>query len=409
FSTPFRGDSQEDPAKRDFVVTSMAHFACFLLLVVPFPNTVNARGDSLLGLFGLNTGNAGTVNRIPLDDITSQSFGLLSYVQSVQQNPDNDLQKKLLKPLPRITLLDGLPAVPGLMGSLPGVGGCLPSQIPLVNRRSLNFFQNFLRFIPGAQDYLISLVETPNTDAKTLLGKYHWVPFIFKKFVLCVKVLFDFKVKNLLEKGNTSLFSTADSFHEENAQGPAKVGFGYGILHNRKAYIYFQEDPCPYQIVMIGPVNAVVDQYEYIVLSNWAKYPIIAMARDVGEFNAKYREEIIGRFKKEGYIHDLSELTYLSVVTCSVAIRPLARLFIDMKELSGRGVLCKAIREASLLIEMKLRQQLLSGPKKGLTTAMPNATFLWAIFGPELHATKARCPFASVDCTDLLKESSAGC
>ncbi|VDM43596.1 unnamed protein product [Toxocara canis] len=288
----------------------MAHFACFLLLVVPFPNTVNARGDSLLGLFGLNTGNAGTVNRIPLDDITSQSFGLLSYLQSVQQNPDNDLQKKLLKPLPRITLLDGLPAVPGLMGSLPGVGGCLPSQIPLVNRRSLNFFQNFLRFIPGAQDYLISLVETPNTDAKTLLGKYHWVVStagVHDRY--CSTTEF----KNLLEKGNTSLFSTADSFHEENAQGPAKVGFGYGILHNRKAYIYFQEDPCPYQIVMIGPVNAVVDQYEYIVLSNWAKYPIIAMARDVGEFNAKYREEIIGRFKKEGYIHDLSDFVGGSV------------------------------------------------------------------------------------------------
>uniref|UniRef100_A0A915BBZ1 Lipocalin domain-containing protein n=1 Tax=Parascaris univalens TaxID=6257 RepID=A0A915BBZ1_PARUN len=209
---------------------------CCLLIVLI--RSADARSESLLDLFGLNTGRAGTVNRIPLDDIA-----------------------RISEPLPQVTLLDGLPAVPGVVGSLPGIGGCLPAKMPLVSHTSPNFFQNFLRFIPGAQDYL-----------------------------------------NLLEKGNTSSFSTVDSFHEVNAKGPAKVGFGYGILHNQRAYIYFQEDPCPYQIIMIGPKNKISGQYEYIVLSNWAKYPTIAMARDVGEFSAKYRNVLVERFKHEGFV-----------------------------------------------------------------------------------------------------------
>lgn len=79
------------------------------------------------------------------------------------------------EPFPQVTLLDGVPAVPGIIGSFPGAGGCLPRQTPLVNQRSPSLFQNFLRFIPGAQDYLSNLVKTPAIDVRSLLGKYYWV------------------------------------------------------------------------------------------------------------------------------------------------------------------------------------------------------------------------------------------
>ena len=61
------------------------------------------------------------------------------------------------------------------------------------------------------------------------------------------------------------------------------------------------------QIVMLGPKHKKTGQYEYIVLSNWAKYPLIAMARNYDDFNIKYREAFVERFKNEGYIHDFSE------------------------------------------------------------------------------------------------------
>uniref|UniRef100_A0A183DLA4 Protein SMG7 n=1 Tax=Gongylonema pulchrum TaxID=637853 RepID=A0A183DLA4_9BILA len=85
--------------------------------------------------------------------------------------------------LPQAALMDGVPAVPGVIGSLPGAGGCLPHRTPLVNQRSPSLFQNFLRYIPGAQDYLSSLVKTPNIDLHSLLGKYYWVR-VFEIFLV---------------------------------------------------------------------------------------------------------------------------------------------------------------------------------------------------------------------------------
>uniref|UniRef100_A0A0N5AIF5 Lipocalin/cytosolic fatty-acid binding domain-containing protein n=1 Tax=Syphacia muris TaxID=451379 RepID=A0A0N5AIF5_9BILA len=233
-------------------------------------------------MFGLNTGRAGTVDRIPLDDIT-----------------------RFKKPLPKVTFFDGMPAVPGLVGSLPGVGGCLPKQMPMVNQNSPSFFQNFLRLIPGAQDYLSTLVITPEVDIESLSGKYQWI--ISTKGVhqrYCPTTEFQYYVKT----GNTSAINIVNAFHETNPQGAAKVGFGYGIIHNQKLYLYFQEDPCPYQIVMIGPRNERTGQYEYLVLSNWAKYPLIAMVRDYNDFMQRYRDEFVRRFKKEGFISEFSSV-----------------------------------------------------------------------------------------------------
>lgn len=84
---------------------------------------------------------------------------------------------RLKQPLPKITFLDGFPVIPGLVGSLPGAGGCLPKQTPMVNQNSPSFFQNFLRLFPGAQDYLTSLIKTPEVDFMSLSGKYQWVSY----------------------------------------------------------------------------------------------------------------------------------------------------------------------------------------------------------------------------------------
>lgn len=61
---------------------------------------------------------------------------------------------------------------------------------------------------------------------------------------------------------------------------------------------------------MTGPKNAESGQYEYIVITNWAKFPLVAMARDLAYFEANYRDELIQSFKNEGYIHEFSELVF---------------------------------------------------------------------------------------------------
>lgn len=109
-------------------------------------------------------------------EIMDCTNGVRTFYSSTYWNATrNNICCRISEPLPQVTLLDGLPAVPGLMGSLPGIGGCLPAKMPLVSQTSPNFFQNFLRFIPGAQDYLVSLVETPNINTTALMGRYQWV------------------------------------------------------------------------------------------------------------------------------------------------------------------------------------------------------------------------------------------
>ncbi|KAK6032658.1 hypothetical protein OSTOST_01159, partial [Ostertagia ostertagi] len=176
----------------------MSSSPLFLLLLIPFTSS------QLLEIFGLSTGEAGTVDRQPFQDLASQSVGLINYLQTVQRNPNNQLAKKcvrerrasvddhllfwLREPLPTMNFMGGLPVVPGVMGSLPGAGSCLPRGSPLVrdkyvsfiadvisnNHLSPSFFQNILRNIPGAHDYLASLLPAPKVDSEALLGKYQW-------------------------------------------------------------------------------------------------------------------------------------------------------------------------------------------------------------------------------------------
>nr|CRZ23919.1 BMA-LPR-7 [Brugia malayi] len=243
--------------------------------------------NNLLDIFGINTGRTGTVSdRIPIDDIT-----------------------RLQKPLPHVTLLDGIPSVPGVIGSFPGIGGCLLRRTPLVNQRSPSLFQNFVRFIPGVQDYLSNLVKTPIVDFNSLMGKYYWVKDCFSYDFFSDELTRHAKIfKNVTEVRNTSVFSTMDSFLVNSPHGTPKMGFGYGIIHSKKVYIYVQEDPCPYQIVITGPKNTESGQYEYIVITNWTKFPLVAMTRDLAQFNANYRNELIQRLRNEGYIYEFSEI-----------------------------------------------------------------------------------------------------
>jgi hypothetical protein len=143
----------------------------------------------------LNLGSAGTsrsVARAPsLVDYTSQGLGLLNYFSSLQRNPSGAAPGRAkevnllglegvkgapdLVGLPNANFLQGVPVVPGVAGSVPGVGECLPRGLPFISQRSPSMFQDFLRNIPGASDVLKSLVSVPDIDAHSLMGKWYWV------------------------------------------------------------------------------------------------------------------------------------------------------------------------------------------------------------------------------------------
>jgi hypothetical protein len=61
------------------------------------------------------------------------------------------------------------------------------------------------------------------------------------------------------------------------------------------------------QVVMVGP-KAATGQYEYIVLSNWVKYPVIGMVRNLHTYDSEYRDEVHGRLRREGYVTMLTNM-----------------------------------------------------------------------------------------------------
>ncbi|VDN29216.1 unnamed protein product [Cylicostephanus goldi] len=60
------------------------------------------------------------------------------------------------------------------------------------------------------------------------------------------------------------------------------------------------------QIVLVGPRKGGKGQYEYIILSNWARYPLIGLVRDTQVFHNRYRQQLEAELEKEGFINDYS-------------------------------------------------------------------------------------------------------
>ncbi|CAJ0946970.1 unnamed protein product, partial [Mesorhabditis belari] len=290
----------------------MPNFALHLLSLLIFIHSCNSQ---LLEVFGISTGNTGTKERQPFQDIASQSVGLINYLKTIQNNPDNELYKRLQQPLPQVNFVNGLPVIPGVLGSLPGAGACLPKGAPLVRQRSPSFFQNIIRNIPGAHDYLSSFLPSPKVDVDSLFGNYHWAidtPSVHNRFCSMTELAPSAK------RGNSSAFTVAEKFRTKSENGGEKVALGYGIINNGNTYVYFQDDPCPYQIVIVGPKHS-TGQYEYVVLSNWARFPVIAMARDIRVFYKLYKDKLEDKLTSEGFSTEYAGLStgHLSYVDWS--------------------------------------------------------------------------------------------
>ncbi|CCD73151.1 Lipocalin domain-containing protein [Caenorhabditis elegans] len=277
-----------------------ATFYFFTIIIFFSFSPVNCQ---FLEIFGLSTGDAGTHDRGPFQDLATQSVGLMKYLQTVQKNPDNTLAKKLKNPLPSMNLVDGMPVVPGLLGSLPGAGSCLPRGSPLIKDKSPSFFQNILRNIPGAQDYLASLLPAPKVDVRALYGKFQWAldtPSVHNRYCATTEFM------PQAESGNSSAFSLQEKFRAGSVDAGEKVAFGYGIIHHERTYVYMQDDPCPYQIVVVGPINKQHNQYEYLILSNWARFPMIGLVRDLRKFYKEYKDQVETDLEKAGFMDDVT-------------------------------------------------------------------------------------------------------
>jgi hypothetical protein len=84
---------------------------------------------------------------------------------------------------------------------------------------------------------------------------------------------------------------------------------------------------CSDQIVALGPVSS-TGQYEYVILSNWVKYPVVGMIRDLRTYGPAY-ERMNAWLRQNGYMNVLTD-TFGKCRTCHTSITPFVYRFIHL-------------------------------------------------------------------------------
>ncbi|VDK87055.1 unnamed protein product, partial [Litomosoides sigmodontis] len=91
---------------------------------------------------------------------------------------------------------------------------------------------------------------------------------------------------------NTEKIKILEGYGRKIGSGPAELLISTG----------HPADPCPYSIIRSGPIND-EEQYDYIVLIQPLKYPIMVLARDPIKFDSKYKEEVKIFLEKQQFWH----------------------------------------------------------------------------------------------------------
>uniref|UniRef100_A0A1I7X532 Tyrosine-protein phosphatase domain-containing protein n=1 Tax=Heterorhabditis bacteriophora TaxID=37862 RepID=A0A1I7X532_HETBA len=226
---------------------------------------------------------------------------------------------RLREPLPAVNFIEGLPVLPGVVGSLPGAGACLPRGSPLVRDKSPSFFQNILRNIPGAHDYLASLLPAPKVELEGLLGKYYWFNDKHRQVILPLSVF----------KKNLELTTRMEG------RRPLLVTVSFTTIELmcicRMIHVHVN------QIVLVGPREGGSGQYEYLILSNWARFPIIGLVRNIRSFYKEHKDALENELEKEGFINDYtgsSSIHYADWSKCKPAT-PISYIRNVLSELFG--------------------------------------------------------------------------
>uniref|UniRef100_A0A5S6QY96 Lipocalin domain-containing protein n=1 Tax=Trichuris muris TaxID=70415 RepID=A0A5S6QY96_TRIMR len=213
-------------------------------------------------------------------------------------------------------LYSKLPSITNVAQDLPGFGACLPKGTPLFNSLSPSILQNFLRIVPGVHKMVKRLQPLPRVNPRRLMGKWYWVlstTSAMSKY--CSMSTFH----GLVQRANkTGTFAIINSFRDGSQYGLPKLGFGYGLVNGQHVSVYDQSDPCPYEVILVSDndennyYRERNSQYDYIVLSNWARYPVIVLAKNVDQFFANDYEFLKEDLRSEGLYNELTEMLYSS-------------------------------------------------------------------------------------------------
>ncbi|KJH49583.1 hypothetical protein DICVIV_04315 [Dictyocaulus viviparus] len=82
----------------------------------------------------------------------------------------------------------------------------------------------------------------------------------------------------------------------------------------------YPSDPCPYFPVKMGGLNS-HGEYEYMILSQPLKYPTFVLARNMHQFEYKYKSEVYSFLEKHGFLSPIASLNtrlrFENATTCT--------------------------------------------------------------------------------------------
>ncbi|KRZ50673.1 Cullin-2 [Trichinella nativa] len=177
--------------------------------------------------------------------------------------------------------------------NFPGFGACLPNGTPFFNHISPSILQNMLRIFPGAQNFMRKMLPATRVHPKKLIGKWYWV--LMTPAALSRHCATSDYHGLVLSRNGTGTFATFDSFRDGSSYGLPKFGFGY----DQVVYTSSDYDEDDYNTET---------QYNYVVLSNWARYPVIALAKNVEQFMMSDFEQLKNDLNRDGLHNKVTEL-----------------------------------------------------------------------------------------------------
>ncbi|VDK84654.1 unnamed protein product [Litomosoides sigmodontis] len=279
--------------------------------------------DSVLNQLGLSTDFDGRRYK-PQASSSFQNDDINSVISEANQNridlqgiASGQIPGLAPIPVPAFPGPQDVPAIPGV-NTIPGlsnfnylVSQLFPQMIPPANTL---LGSSISRLVP--KGYAKNLAKdvfravhpaAENVDVARMMGRWFQVinsPHVIRE--ACTVSHFGALTNNTY----SATFTILKFYREGNANGPPRFSLGYGfksgdtgqfVLHNSNS-----PDSEPFWVIKKGPLNE-YNQYDYVIVSNWVRFPVFVIARDPERFRSQHMRNVLQFLEDNNYINVMTK------------------------------------------------------------------------------------------------------
>jgi len=215
-------------------------------------------------------------------------------------------------PIAGIPTIPGLPVFPGSI--TPGGQLDVLQLISAISRRAFNGTSVTDVLPPNQIQKLadnvtdILLPDTPTIDLNKYMGR--WFEGINSPRATDQRCVVH-HYGGLTENGKTATYTALKIYREASEFGQVRYSIGYAFRGGRQEgmlqmHTSESADPIPYWVYRVGPIGKDPfgnEQYEYAVISNWIRYPVMVLVRDPDQFKREHEESVLRWLEEKGFIN----------------------------------------------------------------------------------------------------------